>query len=324
MAEAFLQVENIGGGFPCRRIIVELTHSLTGERIYINRFENDIDVKVSLKRNYGGIDPKVNVSLCNLSQNTIKAFSTPVFAPTNPNKITVYAGYETITTQTSKIPLLFTGDILWAIPVSPRPDIWFSITAIENFFNINKVVSWGQKESEKYKTRIDLVESICKSVGFSNVDTFQFERLKNICDDVGQPKRMEQYLLNPSDFEFQGTFGSFLKEIYSFGRMTAIIKESKITLLPCSDDITFIKNNSPTFATTISSNSSNPMIGNPNPNPTGVNFTMLFNTYVEPLTFVYLDSKIYTEFNMVYWVQQVQYDLHLRGQNFYSHIVARR
>lgn len=328
MADSFLQVKNIGAGFPCRRIIVELTHSLSGQSLFLNFDNNDIDVKVSLNRNYGGIDPKATISLCNLSQDTIKTFSTPFFAPQNPNKITVYAGYETIDEQTSKIPLLFTGDILWAIPTSGRPDIWFTITAVENFFKINDIVSWTQEQSKGYATRIELVEGICKSVGFENIDLTWFDRLNTICENQNQAKRMRQYLVYPFDFEFQGSFGSFLKEIYSFGRMTSIIMGNKITILPCSDDITFMKQNKSLNALEdvyiVSSQTNPPMIGNPNPNPTGVNLTMLFNQDIVPMSFISLQSKIYTEFNMEYWVQQVRYDLHLRGQNFYSHIIARR
>ena len=61
-----------------------------------------------------------------------------------------------------------------------------------------------------------------------------------------------------------------------------------------------------------------PMIGNPNPNPTGV-------ILIQPRhCWVLLACKVrfIQEFNMEYWVQQVRYDI-WGGQNFYSHIIER-
>ena len=54
-----------------------------------------------------------------------------------------------------------------------------------------------------------------------------FDRLNTICENQNQAKRMRQYLVYPFDFEFQGSFGSFLKEIYSLGEWHLLLWEIK-------------------------------------------------------------------------------------------------
>lgn len=101
----------------------------------------------------------------------------------------------------------------------------------------------------------------------------------------------------------------------------------KLILLPCSADMDFLESDEDKSTLPVISARSNPtMIGIPKPNPTGVDFTTLFDTTVLlPMRRFRLNSFIFPMFDdFVYWVQKVDYDLHLRGQPFYNHVVARR
>ena len=152
-----------------------------------------------------------------------------------------------------------------------------------------------------------------------------FDKLKN----SSQPDRLKEYLLTNRDtFSCSSIFSKFLsQDIFQWGRMSAVQMSDKLILLPCSADIDFIESNEDISNLPIISASSTPtMIGIPKPNPTGIDFTTLFDTNVLlPMKRFTLKSFIFPKFdNFVYWVQKVDYDLQLRGQNFYNHVVARR
>lgn len=339
-----IQVKNIGNkdSFPTRRIVVEFfdtgseqiyqIESLTSYtppsgHIVINDTSNDVDVRVKLSRNYGGIDPKATVSICNLSTDIINQLTTVEFAPKYSKTIRVYAGYETKGNETSDIPLLFSGTILWALPTTGRPDVWFTIQAVENFFRINEILRIESGYAEEFKYSFDFVKNIAQYAGYSEseIDTSFFDRLEN----SSQPKRLDEYLMNNRDtYSYNSTFGGFLKkEVFQWGRMSAVQMSDKLILLPCSADMDFLESEEDKSSLPVISATSNPtMIGIPKPNPTGVDFTTLFDTTVLlPMKRFRLNSFIFPMFNdFTYWVQKVDYDLQLRGQNFYNHVIARR
>lgn len=320
MSYSFLQVKNIGGGFPTRRLIVRLTDLKTNETFTINENDNLVDVKVSLKRNYGGIDPQAQVSICNLSSDNIRRFMTPYFGK-EPNLIEVFAGYENSEEYDTKVPLLFSGNIMWAIPTSERPDVWFTITAIENFFNVTQTINWSSNESIEAGSRLEIVKRICQKAGFTNISSTYIDLLKSTSEGES---RYKEYVKKQDDFTFQGTLGDFLRNnIFQFGRMTANISSSKISILPNTEDMKFASDKSPYKM--ISPYSTCPMIGSPKPNITGVNFTTLFNLDILPSDKVTVQSYLYAwTLPIEYWVLKVNYDLHLRGQNFYCHYTAVR
>ena len=339
-----INVKNIGNRdeFPTRRIVVEIFDTNSGQiqrtgtntlysppsgHILLNETSNDVDIKVKLSRNYGGIDPRATVSICNLSDKIINEVATTEFAPKNSKTITVYAGYEKKGEETTNIPLLFSGVILWALPTTGRPDVWFTIQAVENFFLTNAIVNIPSGYASDFKYSYEFIKNIAQFVGYaeSAIDTSFFDKLRQ----SSQPKRLEEYLLTNRDtYSYNSTFGNFLKkDIFQWGRMSAVQMSDKLILLPCSADIDFLENDEDKSTLPVISARSNPtMIGIPKPNPTGVDFTTLFDTSVLlPMRRFRLNSFIFPMFDdFVYWVQKVDYDLHLRGQPFYNHVVARR
>lgn len=347
-----INVKNIGNrdAFPTRRIVVEISGTFIEEvsesssaqggelgaltvsasssgKVVLNATSNDVDIKVKLSRNYGGIDPRATVSICNLSDKIINDVATTEFAPKNSKTITVYAGYEKKGEETTDIPLLFSGVILWALPTTGRPDVWFTIQAVEQFFKINEYLNLPSGYAEDCQLAHELVKKIAIEVGYpeASIDTSFFDKL----EQSSQPKRLDEYLLtNRSEFSYNSTFGNFMKkDIFQWGRMSAAQMSDKLILLPCSADMDFLQSDEDKSTLPVISAHSNPtMIGIPKPNPTGVDFTTLFDTSVLlPMRRFRLNSFIFPMFDdFVYWVQKVDYDLHLRGQPFYNHVVARR
>ena len=339
-----INVKNIGNrdAFPTRRIVVEIFDTGSSQisksgstsvyehpsgHIVLNDTSNNVDVKVKLSRNYGGIDPKATVSICNLSDTVINQVATTEFAPKNSKTITVYAGYEKKGEETSNIPVLFSGVILWALPTTGRPDVWFTIQAVENFFLTNAILNVPSGYASDFKYSYELVKNIAQFVGYaeSAIDTTFFDKL----GQSSQPKRLDEYLLTNRDtYSYNSTFGNFLKkDVFQWGRMSAVQMSDKLILLPCSADMDFLQSTEDSSTLPVISAHSNPtMIGIPKPNPTGIDFTTLFDTSVLlPMRRFKLNSFIFPMFDdKVYWVQKVDYDLHLRGQPFYNHVVARR
>lgn len=354
-----IKVNNIGNrdAFPTRRIIVEFFDTPEAQtidteyaknkvvksgvpelepiivypdeqHIIINDTSNNVDIRVRLSRNYGGIDPRATVSICNLSEKIINELTTVEFAPKYSKTIRVFAGYETKGNETSSIPLLFSGTILWALPTTGRPDVWFTIQAVENFYNVNTILKLPQGIAKDFEYSYEFVKYVCSDIGGypqSAIDTSFFDKIKS----SAQPNRLKEYLLNNRDtYSFSSTLGDFLKkDVFQWGRMSAVQMSDKLILLPCSADMDFIESGEDKSTLPIISASSTPtMIGIPKPNPTGIDFTTLFDTDVLlPMKRFTLKSYIFPKFDdFVYWVQKVDYDLQLRGQNFYNHVVARR
>ncbi|MBR3163754.1 hypothetical protein IKF15_00385 [Candidatus Saccharibacteria bacterium] len=326
--------------FPNRRIVIELTKP-NGEKFVINQKGDLCAVSVRIKRNYGGIDPQAQIAVCNIPQEIMAKFMTQYYAPENPDTIAVYAGYEGMEERmgmmVTQLPLIFYGTILWAIPTTGRPDIWFQMTCNENFWQITHPVmaSTFQGNEDDIEsvpmTPIEIVNQINDSLGREEIGGQKFLPLQSFTVDTSKldlfrekfPEEAEPYYKKYDNYAFVGTLGAFLnQELGRFNQMSANIQNGQLKLCPNSAHLSkLITKVEPQY--TISAAENN-MIGVPYPNPTGVNLTTLFNPRMSPLDTFRLDSHYYTSFNMKYWIQTIEYHLETRGQAFYNHIIARR
>lgn len=316
-----LTVYNESKTFPNRRIIIKLTKA-HGREYIINETGNLCAIKVNINRTYGGIDPSATISICNLPPDLIERFMTKVYSKNFQDTVSVYAGYENIGSETTELPLIFYGNILWAVVSSTRPDMWFEITCNENFYAVNTTITIDATES---LTPIEIVTNAANQVGLK-VDSSKLEAFKKYF-----PERAEPYFAKLSPRPFQNTFGRFLQsKVFEFNRMSANIMNNTVYLSPNSVDFgDMIKNVDPGYIISATSNS---MIGEPRPNPTGIDIVTLFNPNILPQDVFKLESHFYGNisdngsdfFNMKYWIQNIQYDLETRGKNFYNRIVARR
>lgn len=356
MAVDTVKVKNIGGNsLPQRRVIVSLEKFGTNPKeLWINKDENNLDIKISLKRNYGGIDPRASISILNLSPENISLYTTEYFNPEYPTKVRVYVGYETQGQEESEIPFLFQGDVIWATPTTGRPDIWFTMQVVEDFFDINEPLTIYSNEASENSLSIcyknvnstsyldsnsvqeyeytenstlkrvnvfDIIKSVFKATPYANVRLDYFEKLY-----IYSPDRYTKYNIYESNYRFDGTLGSFINaEPFKINKMSASIINGEVWLLPNTEDMGFISSTEDErFLPSVSAASNPPMIDIPKPNATGVDFKMLYNTNIIPPVCFKLESQLFICFNRVYWVQQVHYDLHLRGKNFYINVIARR
>lgn len=336
MSGTTLPIENKSPQFPNRRIVVELTKS-DGRKFIVNETGDLCAVSVRIKRNYGGIDPQAQISICNIPPQVMKAFMTQYFAPENPDTISVYAGYEKVGSTATQLPLIFYGTILWAIPTSGRPDIWFQLTCNENFWQITRPVVAstiypnGDSVEEVPMTPIQIVNQVNSSLAWDEIggqtvlprNPFIIDTSKLDLFKQNFPEEAKPYFQKYRNIAWTGTLGAFLsRELGRFNQMSANIQNGQIKLAPNSADLSKLITKVDAQYT-ISAGENN-MIGIPSPNPTGVNLTTLFNPDMSPMDTFKLDSKFYPLFNMKYWIQTIEYHLETRGQAFYNHIIARR
>lgn len=335
-----ISVKNVGGSeFPERRIVVKLTKTpkprmtnsggvavsfLDTPDLFINKDSNLVDVKVSLARNYGGADPQAQVSILNLTEEHINMFTTYQFTPDYPDIVTVYAGYETIGAKTSEIPFLFQGNIIWALPTTGRPDVWFNITCVESFFDINTVVSYTSPKNVPMNPIMIANDIVNQAFGNRGKNKFfvNYRKIQELAKY--NANRAKMYYPIIKNYSYNGTLGNFIdNEVYQWNKMVGTYMNGEVFLSPNSDDMNYLNTVAPPLYT-ISASSATPMIGIPKPNPTGVDLTTLFNREYLPDVNFKLDSAFFQSFSTRYWIQRVVYDLHLRGKNFYTHITARR
>lgn len=324
-----LKVQNESKEFPNRRIILKLEPStqppLKPKRpIWVNATGNLCSIRVNIRRNYGGIDPQANVSICNLEKSVMKEFMTQYFAPKNPSLVSIYAGYETLGAETTTLSRIFQGTVLWAAPTTGRPDVWFSMTCNENFFGIAQPICFGIYSVHTPAQIVEFASLECGNrLGLGrpvfDVDTSRLDAFYETF-----PDERAKYEFGITDFYFSNTFGNFLRtRAREWNGMSVTIMNGKIVLAPSTRDYNRMINVSqPKW--TISS-TKNVMIGIPSPNPTGVDLTTLFDPKLEPLDTFVLDSRIYPAFNhFKYWIQSVEYELTTREMAFYNKITARR
>lgn len=331
--KTFITVPNLGMDFPQRRLVVVLEkrdkNNKIVNKIILNDKSNDVATKISLSRNYGGIDPKAVIMACNLADETINSLMTLNYAEDNPTTVKVYFGYEKLDEKQSGIPLLFEGNVLWAIPTQTRPDCWFRIECLETFHKSNKFITTKNKDLTNLNPFQIITELLYP---FYHLNFTKMEELWRLgMENTGARTRYNYYTSRQANYNFSGTIGEFLnKEIYNFGRMSAYIEGSALHILPASDDMDFLSSNA-TPDLTISATSNPPMIGNPKPNPTGIDFTTLFPqdygtllNYFRVGSYFNLDSEFFPVFNRTYWVQKINYELTNRENASFCRVTARR
>ena len=354
--DAFKMSKNTGGEFPNRRIIVEISGGVVEKKYVFNEDFDDINVKVRTRRTFGSIYPEATVELCNIPASWVENLSTFIYSPDKPAKIAVYVGYEKLGEKETKIPLFLTGDIIWAMPTTPRPDVWFTMTIRENLFtNYTRLfkLDSGALEidaaaGQPYNT--DLFSIINRAASFCGLGEPDYSYLKQtitkpVFDVYGVKTGDESVYLydeyNIAKPNYCSGATNISKLLDSLNSMTSNklqfeVRNGKLYVYPSSSDMRYIyaqaglnrekakeaiKSGSKQY---FIASAKSGMINIPQPTVAGVNFTHLFNTRIEFMKPIILDSQMYSAFNTFYWICSIEYNLHLRGQEFYMNIEAFR
>lgn len=320
-----------------RRIIVELIDTATNSTYIVNEKQNITEVQVSWERCVGGLG-QASILIFNLNPNVVSSFTTRNYYPSQKKEVKIYAGYEDRDSPKTKenLTLVYSGEVLFAKLTQGRPDTIFSITAMENFSNMNVDINLSSVGIDA-NTEISMLDMVVKVLSYYNftVDTSVFDWLMSNKTAIA----LKYYTIMSNGYMYSGKMSNFLQnELFKFNGMQFIQEGMNIKLLPNDLDynVYLSQLNSPALenANKVISGRVNgtmaTMIGIPNPSFYGVELKTLFSEKVRAGEQFLLKSRVFatgneaSSYNIPYEITSVSYNLQLRGQSFYQNIKAIR
>lgn len=320
-----------------RRIIVELIDTATNSTYIVNEKQNIAEVQASWERSVGGLG-QASILIFNLNPNVVSSFTTKNYYPEQKKEVKIYAGYEDRDSPKTKenLPLVYSGEVLFAKLTQGRPDTIFSITAMENFSNMNVDINLSSVgiNADTEISMLDMVVKVLTYYKFT-VDISVFDWLMS----NRTPVALKYYTLISNGYMYSGKMSNFLQnELFKFNGMQFIQEGMNIKLLPNDLDYNIYLSNmsSPALENAgkvISAHTNGTMatmIGIPNPNFYGVELKTLFSEKVRAGEQFLLKSRVFatgndaSSYNIPYEITSVSYELQLRGQSFYQNIKAIR
>ena len=253
-----------------------------------------LNVRFSVSKFRGQIQGKARISICNLAAEDIEYLTTymsPWVEIQKRKKIQLFAGYE------GKVGLLFTGDILKAIPTTP-PDIWLHCDALGGYYNNLITASFTMNGP------IALAD-ICKTVSEKLGVAFVNEASENVAT----------YKID--SFSHTGGLTNAVKKINDLG-IGCVWVDGETMYLADNEP----KKDSSKQVRLLTEQSG--LIGIPEPGPIGLNATMLLDPSIKLGEPVEVRSVRMPSINGLYWPYEVEHTGELRGNDWYTKIKCKR
>lgn len=270
-----------------KRIVIVEFSTADGQ---LKRLEG-IECKFNVQKLMCAIMNKAQISIANLAKddiNYLTTYTSQFIAVGQHKTIKIYAGYEK-----TGVSQIFAGDIVRAIPTMP-PDIWLNCDALSGYYlnktPISKTISGDVP-----------IQSVC-------------EQTSNI---LGLSLNFEATIEKSiSGFNFTGDQNKLIKSLNELGGITAYEDDGVLNV---------VNTGMPSNATGMRYiNETSGMIGNPNPDPLGVEITVLLDNSLKIGQKIYLESISEPSCNGEYFIYELNHTGDLRGHDFYTRIKARR
>lgn len=252
-----------------------------------------LNVRFNVSKYRGQIQGRARISICNLAAQDI-AYLTTYMSPwieiEKQKKIQIFAGYE------GKTGLLFSGDILKALPTQP-PDIWLDCEALGGYFNNLKTESFTLRGPISMR---QIAQSLAVRQGLQ----FLCKASASVAD-----KQID-------NFCYTGGLSNSLKKINDLG----------VGCCWVDDGILFLDDQEPVITTQtirrVDENSG--LVGIPVPGPVGVDFTMLLDPSIKLGEPIELISSQIPSINGIYWPYSLEHSGELRGNEWYTKVRCQR
>lgn len=253
-----------------------------------------LNIRFNVAKYRGQVQGRARISICNLPAQDIAYLTTymsPWIEVAKQKKIQIFAGYE------GKTGLLFSGDILKALPTQP-PDIWLDCEALGGYYN-NLI-------TESFTLRGPMsMRQIAQSVAVRQGLQFLCKASAAVAD-----KQVD-------NFCYTGGLSNSLKKINDLGIGCCWVEDGTL----------FLDDQEPEISSTqtirrIDENSG--LVGLPVPGPLGVDFTMLLDPSIklgEPIEII---SSQIPSINGLYWPYCLEHVGELRGNEWYTKVKCQR
>ena len=253
-----------------------------------------LNVRFSVQKFRGQLQGKARISICNFSSADIEYLTTymsPWVEIQKRKKIQLWAGYE------DKLGLLFSGDILKALPTMP-PDIWLHCEALGGYYNNLITASFTLQGPITIQA---VCETVAQKLGVPFVNESS-EKVSNIQID---------------GFCYTGGLTNAVKKINELG-ICCVWVENEI-LYMADNEPEIPKNKSVRLLTENSG-----LIGLPEPGPIGLDATMLLDPSIRLGDPIEVRSIRMPSINGLYYPYSLEHTGELRGNDWYTKIKCAR
>jgi len=250
-----------------------------------------IDVKFNIDLPMSAIICDADISLCNLTRSDIDyltSFTNVAESLQKRHRIRLYAGYDD-----SNYGMIFDGDVFYAVPTAP-PDIWLNIKARS-----------GNYETTQVFTQSVLLPSTTQSI---------FEHAAQNLGKEFEWRSASKKVVKK--WSFTGNIDKYLQSLSGLDDTYIFIENDKLIAVdkvaPVRDGIVRL----------ISEKTG--MIGVPKIDFVGIEATLLLDTRIRRGDTVKMESVRVPSANGVYYVYNITHTGHLRGNDFFTTVKARR
>lgn len=250
-----------------------------------------IDIQFSIEKHMGAVMNEANVTIYNLTREDIEyltTFTSQWIAYQQRKRLRIFAGY----TDTS-VGLIFDGDIIEALPSMP-PDIALRCKARSGAYNNSTMIS--KSVTEPITTK-DLLKQVGSWTGLTVNDHTTTDRKIGGFYYTGSATQLIGQLNDIPDiiaYEDDGSLWVVDKKNTDIGLQMRVI------------------------------NKNSGMIDIPQPNATGIEVKILLDPAIKLGQKIKVESDLIPAVNGVYTIYELKYTGHLRGNEFYTDITARR
>jgi hypothetical protein len=252
---------------------------------------NGIDIQFRIDKHMGAVMNEANVIIYNLTREDIEyltTFTSQWIAYQQRKRIRIFAGY----TDTS-VGLIFDGDIIEALPSMP-PDIALRCKARSGAYNNSTMISKSVTEPIAVK---DLLQQASSWTGLT------------INDKTTTDKKV-------NGFYYTGSATQLISQLNDIPNI--IVYEDDNALWAVD------KTNTNIGLQTRIINKHSGMVDIPQPNALGIKVTVLLDPTIKLGQKIKVESSLIPACNGIYTVYELSHTGHLRGNDFYTEITARR
>lgn len=250
-----------------------------------------IDIQFQVEKHLGAVMNEANITIYNLTREDIEyltTFTSQWIAYQQRKRIRIFAGYED-----TSVGLIFDGDIVEALPSMP-PDIALRCKARSGAYNNSTMISKSITEPIAVK---DLLQQAGSWTGLTINDHTTTDKKVNGFYYTGSVTQLIGQLNDIPDiiaYEDDGTLWVVDKKDTNTGMQMRVI------------------------------NKDSGMIDIPQPNALGINVKMLLDPAIKLGQQIKVESSLIPACNGIYTIYELKHSGHLRGNEFYTDITARR
>lgn len=258
----------------------------------------DVDFKFHIEIPFAAIKHYANISILGLTHDTVNQLTTWMNTAQFQNvhkEVRIFAGYEYTGEQ-----MIYDGYIIHAAPTQP-PNMWVNLKTLDGYYFNNKTIKFSLNEEMSFK---EVCFRASKILGIK----FAWDAQDNDGSEI-----IKNFSVTGSEYDFIKKLSELFNNKYIMYILDGILcvtdKASNNT--PKSSDIEYIS-------------ASTGMVGIPQVEFNYIVVKCFINSNIARRKYIFVESSIIPSCRGLYRILSINYDGHLRGQEWYMTVKATR